>query len=371
MNSQPQEIDCRGIEPTEPETLIRQWQELLCSSAQVVVAGGQTKQPRCTIDRTSAVIQSGLLAGIVAYDPQEFIFTARAGTKVADIRALLEAHQQYLPFDPLLVDRGATLGGTVACNASGPGRFRYGGIRDFILGVRFLDGCGRDLNTGGKVVKNAAGFDYPKLMVGSRGSLGILLEITFKVFPKPEKFASMTCSFASLDAAIQGLQRLAASPLDLEAIDLVPDNGPRRKYLLQLRFGGAANAISSRLSRLVHEFPQAEILDDQQARHLWNGVAVFSWAGNDPVIKIPITCGAIPAIEEFCRSRDLRRRYSVAGNVAWIAGPNLEPVMDRWRVRHFFMNAPADLPPQRLHAPGPFAMAIQRALDPKKKFLTL
>ena len=371
MNSHSQEIDCRGIEPSEPETLIGQWQELLCSSPQVVVAGGQTKLPRRVIDRSSAVIDSALLAGIVAYDPQEFIFTARAGTKVADIRALLEAHQQYLPFDPLLVDRGATLGGTVACNASGPGRFRYGGIRDFILGVRFLDGCGRDLETGGKVVKNAAGFDYPKLMVGSRGALGILLELTFKVFPKPEKFASMTCSFASLGAAIQGLQRLAASPLDLEAIDLVPDNGSPCEYLLQVRIGGAADAISSRLSRLVHEFPQAEILDDQQARLLWNGVINFSWAGNDPVIKIPITCGAIPAIEEFCRSSDLRRRYSVAGNVAWIAGPNLRPLMDRWGVQHFFINPPADHPLQRLPAPGPFAMAIQRALDPKKKFVSL
>jgi len=114
------------------------------------------------------------LRGIIDYQPNEFIVQAWAGTPVRDVADLLAASGQYLPFDPLLIDSGATLGGTVAANAAGPERFRYGGVRDFLIGCHFIDGRGELLTGGGKVVKNAAGFDYPKLFVGSRGSLGLL-----------------------------------------------------------------------------------------------------------------------------------------------------------------------------------------------------
>src|SRR4029450_4463398 len=92
--------------------------------------------------------------------------------------AALAARGQSLRCDPFLLDAGATLGGTVAAGLSGPGRFRYGGLRDFILGVRFVDGLGRLMHMGGKVVKNAAGFDLPKFLVGSLGRFGVLAELT-------------------------------------------------------------------------------------------------------------------------------------------------------------------------------------------------
>ena len=96
-----------------------------------------------------------------------------------------------MPCEALFAEAGATLGGTVAAATSGPGRLRFGGVRDFLLGVRFVTGDGRVVFGGGKVVKNAAGFDLPKLMVGGLGRFGVLTELTFKVFPKPEKFASL------------------------------------------------------------------------------------------------------------------------------------------------------------------------------------
>ena len=108
------------------------------------------------------------LNGVLEYEPSEFTFTALAGTPVRDIAAILAERGQYLPFDPMLVGAGSTLGGTVASGLSGPGRFRFGGLRDFILGVRFVDGGGRLLRLGGKVVKNSAGFDVPKFFVGRR-----------------------------------------------------------------------------------------------------------------------------------------------------------------------------------------------------------
>src|SRR4029079_6930035 len=118
---------------------------------------------------------------------------------------------QYLPFDPKCVEAGATLGGTVASGLSGPGRFRFGGLRDFILGVRFVDGAGRLLRMGGKVVKNAAGFDLPKFFVGSLGRFGVLAEMTFKVFPRPQSARTFMLAAGSLDAAARVLIETANS----------------------------------------------------------------------------------------------------------------------------------------------------------------
>ena len=144
------------------------------------------------------------LSGVIEYQPGEFTFTALAGTRVTEIAAVLAEHGQYLPFDPLLAEAGATLGGTVAAGANGPGRYHYGGLRDFILGVRYVDGEGQIVYAGGKVVKNAAGFDIPKLMVGSLGQFGALVEMTFKVFPKPEANATLRLECASV---VDGVER--------------------------------------------------------------------------------------------------------------------------------------------------------------------
>src|SRR5207253_6842143 len=143
------------------------------------------------------------LRGITEYDPSEFTFTAGAGTPVREIVAALAESGQYLPFDPMLVEAGATLGGTVAAGLSGPGRFRFGGVRDFILGVRFVDGAGRLLRMGGKVVKNAAGFDLPKFFCGSLGRFGLIVEATFKVFPRPASRLTLRLRAENAEVALQ------------------------------------------------------------------------------------------------------------------------------------------------------------------------
>ena len=127
----------------------------------VLAVGARTKPRLSQCDENVALISMRRLSGIVEYDPGEFTFTALAGTPLREIRDALAARGQYLPFDPPLVESGATIGGTVAAGLSGPGRFRYGGVRDFILAVQFADGTGQLLRGGAKVVKNAAGFDSP------------------------------------------------------------------------------------------------------------------------------------------------------------------------------------------------------------------
>src|SRR5262245_45295756 len=117
--------------------------EVVRSCPRLLAVGGGSKSRLSSVDVTT--VSTSRLRGIVEYEPSEFTFTAMAGTPVRELTDTLAARSQYLPFDPLLVDAGATLGGTVASGLSGPGRLRFGGLRDFILGVQFIDGLGRSL----------------------------------------------------------------------------------------------------------------------------------------------------------------------------------------------------------------------------------
>jgi glycolate oxidase FAD binding subunit len=123
--------------------------------------------------------------GIVAYEPTELVITARAGTPLAEIEAALAANNQMLPFEPPHFSEQTTLGGMVAAGLSGPRRPWGGSVRDAVLGVKLLNGRGEVLRLGGQVMKNVAGYDVSRLMVGALGTLGVLLEVSVKVLPRP------------------------------------------------------------------------------------------------------------------------------------------------------------------------------------------
>ncbi len=124
--------------------------------------------------------------GIIEYDPAELVLVARAGTPLKEIESTLSAHRQMLGFEPPFVNAGATLGGAVAAGLAGPGRAYSGAVRDFLLGVNFVNGRGGKVTAGGKVMKNVAGFDLFRPMAGSMGTLGVLLKIALRVIPSPE-----------------------------------------------------------------------------------------------------------------------------------------------------------------------------------------
>ena len=122
--------------------------------------------------------------GIVAYEPKELVLTVRAGTPLEEVESALAGERQMLPFEPPHFG-GGTIGGAVACGLSGPRRPYAGAVRDFVLGTRIVNGKGEDLSFGGRVIKNVAGYDVSRLMVGSLGTLGVITEISFKVLPAP------------------------------------------------------------------------------------------------------------------------------------------------------------------------------------------
>ncbi len=253
------------------------------------VAGAGTKA-RATAGDDAQVLDLRRLSGIVSYNPAECVFTALAGTPVADIDHALSAHAQYLPFDPTHVGAGGTIGGTVASGLSSSGRYRYGGVRDFIIGARVVDGHGRLIASGGQVVKNAAGFLTHHALVGSAGRLGAIAEVTFKVFPRPEARATLRAPCASMAEAVAAHERLRATAMDVEALDIEVPAGAGHATVWA-RLAGAADALPARVAR-AHDLLAcaAEPLEHDDDRRVWSEAAELTWAaGAAAVVKLPTT----------------------------------------------------------------------------------
>lgn len=205
--------------------------------------------------------------GIVRHEPTELVVRARTGTPLAELEALLARHGQYLPFEPPHFGPGATVGGMVAAGLAGPARAAVGGVRDYVLGVRLLNGRGEDLFFGGEVMKNVAGYDISRLLVGSMGSLGVITEVALKVLPRPAGEATLRLPLA----AAESLQRLApwrAQPLPLNASAWIPDAGGGA---LWLRLRGAAAAVRTASARLLAE-AGGETVEPVAAHALWESL---------------------------------------------------------------------------------------------------
>ena len=196
--------------------------------------GHGTKQ-FCAPAAEGAALDTTAHRGIVTYEPTELVLTARAGTPLADIEAALAANQQMLGFEPPHFGAGATLGGTLACGLSGPRRPYAGAARDFVLGMQIVNGKGEILRFGGQVMKNVAGYDLSRLMVGSHGTLGLILEASFKVLPKPPQETTLRFEMPA-DEAIHKMNVWAGQPLPLSAACHDGDT-------LYVRLSGAETAV--------------------------------------------------------------------------------------------------------------------------------
>lgn len=213
------------------------------------------------------------LTGVVAYEPSELVVTVRAGTPLAELEALLARHGQCLPFEPPRFAAGGTVGGMVAAGLSGPARASVGAVRDYVLGLKLVNGRGERLVFGGQVMKNVAGYDVSRLMAGALGTLGLVTEVSLKVLPAAP--AEATLRFAMPQA--QALQRLNAwggQPLPLNASCWVDG-------VLMLRLRGAAAAVESACGTLG-----GERMDAAQAAQHWellrdHGLPWFRHEGRD------------------------------------------------------------------------------------------
>ena len=240
--------------------------------------------------------------GIVSYEPTELVLTARAGTPLAEIEAALAAQRQMLPFEPPHFGTGATLGGCIATGLSGPRRAYAGAVRDYVLGVRMMDGKGEDLRFGGQVIKNVAGYDVSRLMAGSLGTLGLLLEVSLKILPLPAEELTLRFNMAQREA-LDMMNRWAAQPLSLSAT--CHHDGE-----LSVRLSGATAAIKS-----VRQKLGGEIVAD--ATSFWHSVREqrhpFFHAGETLWrLSLPSTAAAI--------SVPGRQLVEWGGALRWLAG---------------------------------------------------
>jgi glycolate oxidase FAD binding subunit len=348
---------------THSPTSIGELREVVLSTSCLLAAGGGTKWTQN--DTSSPVTRVSLsnLNGIVEYQPDEYTITARAGTPIRELVSVLAENGQYLPFDPPFVKEGASLGGTVASGMSGSKSQRHGRLRDFILAVEFMTGDGRVARGGAKVVKNSAGFDLPKLMVGSLGRFGLLTEVTLKVFPAPATERNIRFACHSLDDAVDQIVRLNCSCLVLDGLDLIPPE------TLQIRLGGQADAIGERIDRLKRFLDRKAVIitginpdfgreSAKDSDHLW--------------VKVAVRPSMIARYQKVISKAGGICRYFFGGATAWMEWPGSCESLDSILVEHSLtgilfrgLGAPHLIG----HFPGlNFYERIKAVLDPDGRF---
>jgi len=207
--------------------------------------------------------------GIVSYEPTELVVTVRAGTPLAELEAALTEKGQCLAFEPpRFGTANGTCGGMVATGLSGPARASVGGVRDYVLGVQLVNGRGEHLTFGGQVMKNVAGYDVSRLMVGAMGTLGLLTDISLKVLPVAPAEATLVFELDQAGALAQ-LHRWGTQPLPLNASCWVRDDtAPNAPELLFVRLRGAVAAVESACTKMLADVPGRR-MDNAQAGLDW------------------------------------------------------------------------------------------------------
>jgi glycolate oxidase FAD binding subunit len=214
--------------------------------------------------------------GIVEYDPRELVITARAGTPLGVIEAELEAAGQMLAFEPPRFDAASTLGGAIASGLSGPRRAHCGAARDFVLGCRIINGKGEILRFGGQVMKNVAGYDVSRLMVGAFGTLGVLLEVSLKVLPRAEASLTLVREYPA-DQALQRMRELAGKPISVDA-------SCHLDGVLYLRLSGSLEAVQAARRRLGGELLE----DDASFWRRLRDLQLPFFAGTQPLWRLSV-----------------------------------------------------------------------------------
>jgi glycolate oxidase FAD binding subunit len=306
------------------------------------VAGQGSKRALGRPSQTDLTLDLSALSGITLYEPQELVLSAKAGTPIADIEAVLEQNDQQLSFEPMdygpLIGAEAgqgTLGGVIATNLSGPRRIKAGAARDHFLGVTAVTGRGDTVKSGGRVVKNVTGYDLCKLLAGSWGTLAAMTDITIKVLPKPETEATVLIEGLDDARACAAMAAAMGSSCDVSGAAHLPDHValwfdglPKPEAATVLRLEGFAPSVAHRqaaLTALAKTFGPVTILDEPPSQALWCSIRTVKPFAAEPARKRPlwrisatpargheIAAAITPAAQMF---------YDWAGGLIWVAMP--------------------------------------------------
>ncbi len=267
-------------------------------STPLSIQGGGTKSWYGN-HNTFAKLDTRIYSGILEYQPEELVITACAGTPLKEIEAALAEKNQILAFEPPHFGDLATFGGAIAAGLAGPGRISAGNLRDFVLGTRIMDGKGQDLSFGGKVMKNVAGYDVSRLLPGSLGTLGLLLEASVKVLPKPAATATLRCQIPQTHAHTL-LNEWAGQPLPLSASCWIGAVDSQDCGELTIRLSGAIAAVRAAIPLMSASINLKE-LDPSAAEAFWlnlreQKLEIFTNLGADETlyrVALPAACGPL------------------------------------------------------------------------------
>jgi glycolate oxidase FAD binding subunit len=262
----------------------------LAESKSLEIVGHGSKRSIGRPAQTDATLDLSGLSGVTLYEPEELVLTAKAGTPIAEIEALVAASSQQLAFEP--VDYGpllggaagrGTIGGILAANLSGPRRIKAGAARDHFLGMSAVSGRGETFKSGGRVVKNVTGYDLCKLLAGSWGTLAALTEVTIKTLPRPETEATVAVLGLDAETACQAMAVAMGSSCDVSGAAHLPPsvaalaagNLPTGVSVTALRLEGVAPSVAHRrhaLEALLQAFGNVAVVDQAASQHLWRAV---------------------------------------------------------------------------------------------------
>ena len=294
----------------------------------LAIEGNGSKRGLLRPVQAARTLSTRALSGITLYRPSELVISARAGTPVPEIEATLAEKGQHLIAEPpdtgaiFGTDRPATIGGIVAANLSGPRRIAWGAMRDHVLGLRFVNGEGQVLRSGGRVLKNVTGLDLCKLLSGAHGTLGVITEVTLKVLPAPETQATIAVTVPDAAAGVRVLSAGLGSPYGVSGAAFLPEEG-----LALLRIEDFAPSVAYRTGRLAQDLAPhgaVRVLEAPESRDVWRRIrdaAPLAAAPEEAVWRVSVRPSAGPAVLAAATAAGGRGFLDWGGGLAWLAGP--------------------------------------------------
>ena len=313
------------------------------------VRGGGSKRGLGRPVEAEATLDISALAGIQLYEPEELVVTMAAGTPLAEVEAALADAGQHLAFEPPDYDHvlghaggGATIGGVIACNLSGPRRFAAGAARDHVLGVTVISGRGEVFKSGGRVVKNVTGYDLSKLMAGSMGTLGVMTEVTLKTLPAPKQTRTVLILGVDVETGLKALEQTAGSQAEATGLAFLPRLQSERSAVsvvsdadgvTAMRLEGAGDSVADRASALAEVFavadatPEVQILDRRDSRTLWAEIRdgkLLPTTGALWRLSVPPD-SAVQVAARLAAGRHPEILFEWAGGLMWVAMKDGDP----------------------------------------------
>ena len=295
----------------------------------LAIEGGGTRAGLGRPTQTAETLSTRGLNGVVFYEPAEMVICARAGTPLADIEALLAERKQILPFEPpdhrrLYGSSGApTIGAIAACNLAGARRISAGAARDSLIGVRFVNGAGEAIKSGGRVMKNVTGLDLVKLSAGAHGTLGALTEVTFKLLPTPETGATLVINGLDDARAIEALAQALGSPFEVSGAAHLPAGVGGDEACTLLRIENFEASVAYRIAELRKLVGGDVTLDDSASRALWRDIgecAFFASPDERAIWRVSTAPSRAPDLVRLVqRNGAVVHFYDWGGGLVWLA----------------------------------------------------